>query len=85
MTTPANARRELSKVQAKVMHWLSQGWDAHVSHGSAVEINGVRICNVATLSALERFGLVFKDPSGLWSATEAGRRLSPKFGEVVDD
>lgn len=40
---------KLSPAQAKVMHWLSQGWGARVSHGTAVEINGERVCNVDTM------------------------------------
>lgn len=39
---------KLSPAQQRVMLWLSQGWGARVSHGSAVEINGNRVCNVDT-------------------------------------
>jgi hypothetical protein len=40
---------KLSPAQQRVMLWLSQGWGARVSHGSAVEINGKRVCNVDTM------------------------------------
>ncbi len=65
----------LSAVQAKVMTYLSQRWSARVAHGSAVHINGARVCNVDTMSALERLGLVERAPgTGEWTATPAGRR-----------
>lgn len=85
MTTTPTTRLKLTKVQATVMQWLSQSWSARVSHGNVVEINGNRVCTTATLAVLERQGLIYKDPSGLWSATDAGKCLSPRHGEVVDD
>lgn len=74
------AKPKLSKVQEKVMLWLSQGWGARVSHGAAVEINGERFCNVDTMMALERHGLIARDPeTRYWKATEEGRKLSPRY------
>lgn len=82
MVNNLDAKPKLSKVQAKVMLWLSQGWGARVAYGSAVEINGQRQCNTATLFALERQGLVHKEPDGLWSATAEGKKLSPRYCEA---
>ncbi|HBO5516269.1 TPA: hypothetical protein L4559_005199 [Pseudomonas aeruginosa] len=71
---------KLSKAQEKVMLWLSQGWGARVSHGAAVEINGERACNVDTMAALEKMGLVSRDPATrYWKATDEGKKLSPSY------
>ncbi|MDS9914996.1 hypothetical protein RMI87_15940 [Pseudomonas aeruginosa] len=71
---------KLSKVQAKVMLWLSQGWPARVSHGASVEINGERACNADTMTALEKMGLVTRDPATRhWKATDEGKKLSPSY------
>ena len=85
MTNTVCAQPKLSAVQANVTRWLSQSWHARVSHGTAVEINGKRICNTATLLVLERHGLVYKQPCGLWSATSAGKQMNAQFGESVVD
>lgn len=71
---------KLSPVQKKVMHWLSQGWGARISHGSAVEINGERFCNEDTMSVLMRLGLVERESQApYWVATAEGRKLSPNY------
>ncbi len=71
---------KLSPVQEKVMLWLSQGWSARVSHGSAVEINGQRACNVDTMATLTRLGLVERESRHpCWVATEEGKKLSPNY------
>ena len=71
---------KLSPAQQKVMLWLSQGWGARVSHGSAVEINGKRICNVDTMAKLERLGLAERESRPpYWIATDEGRKLSPNY------
>lgn len=78
---------KLTPTQERVMKWLSQGWDARVSHGSVVEVNGKRLCTLTTVNALERLGVVKQDPTTrCWEATKLGRQLSPKFrdSEVVD-
>lgn len=76
---------KLSKAQAKVMLWLSQGWGARVSHGAAVEINGERFCNVDTMTALEMMGLVYRDESRYWKATDEGKKLSPSYRATEAD
>lgn len=80
----AKAKPKLSTAQSRVMLWLSQGWGARVSHGSAVEINGKRVCNVDTMATLTRLGLVERDSSTYWHATEAGKKLSPRYQEEKD-
>lgn len=75
------AKPKLTQAQARVMKWLSQKWSARVSHGSAVEINGQRVCNVDTMTALERLGLVKRELSGYWEATPEGRKFSPNYQE----
>ena len=68
------------------MKWLSQGWSARLSHGSVVEVNGERICNVETMVVLVRLGLVSRDSgSSYWDATDAGNKLSPSFLEPSSD
>lgn len=71
---------KLSPAQQRVMLWLSQGWGARVSHGSAVEINGKRVCNVDTMTALARMKLVERETRApYWMATAEGRKLSPNY------
>lgn len=74
-------KQKLTPTQAKVMKWLAGGWGARVSHGSAVEINGERMCNLNTLEALERLGLVSKPEDGdyYWMATAAGRQFDGRL------
>lgn len=73
-------KQKLSPAQKKVMVWLSQGWGARVSHGNAVEINGERICNVDTMTALVRLGLAERESRPpYWMATAEGRKLSPNY------
>jgi hypothetical protein len=72
---------KLSPAQERVMKWLLGGWEAVQSNGAAVEINGKRVCNAATMTALERQGLVEKsNTSGVlvftvwfWRATEKAK------------
>lgn len=71
---------KISPAQLKVMLWLSQGWGARVSSGNAVEINGERICNVGTMTALVRLGLAERESRPpYWMATAEGRKLSPNY------
>lgn len=65
----------LSSAQARVMAMLGRGWTARVAHGSAVHINGERACNVDTMTALERMGLVERDSQWAWKATRLGKRI----------
>ncbi len=74
------SRLKLTPVQQEVMRWLSQKWEARVSVGSAVEINGDRVCNVSTMNALVRLGLVERESQAqCWVATAEGRKLSPNY------
>lgn len=76
----AKAAPKLSPAQKRVMHWLSQGWGARVSHGNAVEINGDRVCNVDTMATLVRLGLAERESRPpYWMATAEGRKLSPNY------
>lgn len=71
---------KLTPAQQKVMNWLSQGWGARVSSGSAVEVNGERICNVDTMTVLVRLGLAERESRHpYWMATAEGRKLSPNY------
>lgn len=79
MIDPSNEYK-LSPVQKKVMTWLSQGWSARISSGSAVEINGKRACNVDTMTVLARLGLVERESRHpLWVSTDKGKKLSPSY------
>lgn len=49
---------KLSKRQEEVMKWLRGGWTTEPGAGMAIHINGKRVCNVDTMHALERHGLV---------------------------
>lgn len=74
------AKTKLTPAQQRVMHWLSQGWGARVSHGCAVEINGERVCNVDTMATLTRLGLVERESRApYWVATAEGKKLSPSY------
>ncbi|MDA8093302.1 MAG: hypothetical protein M0T84_05205 [Betaproteobacteria bacterium] len=73
---------KLSEAQRRVMKWLGYGWKSEPGAGMAIHVNGKRICNVDTLFALQRMGLVeqIEDHGlkqvGQWQATEAGRKLT---------
>ncbi|ONU64406.1 hypothetical protein A8E62_12125 [Burkholderia cenocepacia] len=73
---------KLTAAQLRVMRWMSQGWTAEPGAGSAVLINGSRICNVDTMQALYRAGLVTSDSHGGWRATGAGQALKDRLGPV---
>lgn len=51
---------KLSSVQEEVMRWLRGGWTARVVYGAAVHINGERVCNLDTMEALIKRGLVVR-------------------------
>ena len=71
---------KLTAAQKRVMSWLGKGWTGRPAHGSVIEVNGQRICNVDTMMALSRLGLVIKDGNGQWAATEAGKKLTAEAG-----
>ncbi|NIF29179.1 hypothetical protein F3J44_22730 [Pantoea sp. Tr-811] len=79
------SKPKLTPVQQEVMRWLSQRWEARVSVGSVVEINGARVCNLSTMNALARLGLVERESRApCWVATAEGRKLSPNFRPEED-
>lgn len=49
---------KLTNAQKRVMMWLGKGWTSEPGAGTSIHVNGSRICNVDTLKALERMGLV---------------------------
>lgn len=79
------AEQKLTDAQRRVMKWLGYGWESEPGAGMAIHVNGQRICNVDTLSALERMGLVEQKVLagrklvGEWKATEAGRQLAGRL------
>lgn len=74
MTIITEKAEVLSQTQRKVMIWMSQKWTCRLSHGDVAEINGKRVCTLATLKALERKGLIEKKPDlNCWIATQKGR------------
>ncbi|QMI49996.1 hypothetical protein MBR110_30035 (plasmid) [Burkholderia sp. MBR-1] len=71
---------KLTAAQARVMLWLSQGWVAEPGAGSTIIVNGRRICNVDTMTALYRAGFAARDEQGRWHATAAGLALRDRIG-----
>lgn len=63
---------KLSPAQERVMEWLNGGWDAHTYSGAAIEINGQRVCNLDTMEALIRKGLVVR--TDRWTFRAANRQ-----------
>jgi hypothetical protein len=70
----------LSQTQLKVMRWVGKGWSALPGAGSAVMVNGRRVCNVDTMHALERHGLVQQDDARCWAATDQGKEFARSLG-----
>jgi hypothetical protein len=71
---------KMSEAQRRVMKWLGKGWQAQPGNGSALMVNGQRICNIDTMTALGRAGMVQQDDKRCWSATEAGRSITGRLG-----
>lgn len=71
---------ELTEAQKRVMSWIGKGWTARRSHGTAIEMNGKRVCNVDTMMALYRKGLAQQTQDGTWVATESGKNLVGELG-----
>lgn len=74
-----SGNKPLTPVQQEVMRWLSQKWSARISAGAAVEINGKRVCNLSTMKALAKLGLVEQDGTLCWIATTEGLKLCPGY------
>lgn len=64
--------RPLTPAQRTVMQLLSQRRQAEVTLTGAVHIDGQRACNIDTMLALQRRGLVRKCDQWRWCATELG-------------
>lgn len=71
---------KLSEAQRRVMRCLGRGGEAQPGVGSAVMVNGQRICNIDTMTSLARAGLVHQDKQRCWSATDAGRSITGRLG-----
>lgn len=77
---------KLSDAQTRVMKWLGKGWTSVPGSGTAIHVNGKRVCNVDTMCALERLGLVEqmvihgRKAIGQWHATPAGKELTSRLG-----
>ena len=67
--------RRLTKPQKYVMRWMSQKWHAYQNQGTAIEINGTKVCTRATIDALERLGLIECSGHWSWKASISGRAL----------
>lgn len=76
---------KLTEAQSRVLKWLGHGWESEPGSGMAIHVNGKRICNVDTMSALSRLGLVEQSEVdgrksvGQWKATQAGRELAAQL------
>ncbi len=70
---------KLSEAQRRVMTWLGKGWEAQPGAGSALMVNGRRICNIDTMTTLARAGMVQRDDKSCWKATEAGRSIAGRL------
>lgn len=75
MATP-----KLSEPQKRVLKWLGRGWRAEQGSGTAVMVNGNRLCNVDTVNALKRMGYTENDNAGCWVATDLGKTVSRELG-----
>lgn len=63
---------KLTAAQKRVMQIMSHKWSVVQQNGCAVYINGQRICNIDTMTVLERHGLIEKADRWTWRATQAG-------------
>lgn len=76
------AKPKLSEAQRRAMKWLGYGWTSEPGAGMAIHVNGKRICNVDTMFALQRMGLVEQLEErgrklvGQWKATQDGSNLA---------
>ena len=81
------AELKLSEAQRRVMKWLGYGRTSEPGAGMAIHVNGKRICNVDTMFALQRLGLVEQldgpGPNGKligqWKATGDGAALTRRL------
>ena len=63
---------KLTRTQQRVMEYLRGGHRARTEYAGVVYINGTKLCNEATMHALERKGLVkqINHRPNEWSAVE---------------
>lgn len=79
------AEAKLSEVQRRVLKWLGHGWTSEPGAGMAIHVNGKRCCNVDTMFALQRLGLVEQVSDrglklvGQWKATKEGTDLTRRL------
>lgn len=66
-------KKQLTAAQKRVMGWMSKGWSAERSTTGSININGKRVCNIDTITALINAGLVEEDGRRSWKSTQAGR------------
>jgi predicted transcriptional regulator len=60
------------------MSYMAKGWAANLRYGSVVYINGSKACNLSTIEALVKAGLIQSDGKNGWKATEQGREFYRK-------
>lgn len=65
----------------KVYRPVQLGWMAEPGAGSAVMVNGARVCNVDTMQALYRAGFAARDDRGCWQATPSGPALRDRIDQ----
>ena len=76
---------KLTAAQRRVLQWLGYGWKSAPGAGMAIHVNGMRICNVDTMFALQRHGLVEQITDrglkliGQWQATADGAELARRL------
>ena len=70
------AKPNLTEAQRKVMKWLGYGWKAEPGAGTTLVVNGNKICNLSTMTALERAGYVESDAQMCWRATPSGKSVT---------
>jgi hypothetical protein len=67
--------KPLTDAQLRLMNWLAQSWTAYQVGGSAIYVNGGRVCNLDTVTALKKRGYVERAGQWQWKATEAGKEF----------
>ncbi len=70
---------QLSEVQKKILKYLESGRIALPGNGASITVNAKRVCNIDTMMALSRLGLVQKDAQGCWSATSCGKTVAKQL------
>lgn len=71
----------LSEVQLNVVRWVGKGFNAYLSHGSTIAVNGEHVCNLKTIKVLAQKGLVEVDPDNenTWKRTPGGAVLAEEI------